>query len=252
MVQTVLITGASSGFGEASARKFASADYRLVLTARRFERLQKIANDIPAICPVHIARLDVTDASAVSHFTESLPENFRSIDILINNAGLALGLNPAHEASLEDWETMIDTNIKGLMRVTHHILPGMVKRNHGHIINIASVAGSWPYPSGNAYGASKAFVQQFSSNLRCDLLGKKIRVTNIDPGLAETEFSNVRLQDDTKADAVYAGTQPLSATDIADIIFWVTSVPPHVNINTLEVMPVCQAWSGFAVNRDMC
>ncbi|MEE9343336.1 MAG: SDR family oxidoreductase [Gammaproteobacteria bacterium] len=252
MTETVLITGASSGFGEACAKKFAQPGYQLLLTARRLDRLENLAAELRGKCPVQVAKLDVTEAGSIASFSNTLPADFKAVDILINNAGLALGLEPAQEAFLDDWETMIDTNIKGLIRMTRSVLPGMVERNHGHIINIASVAGSWPYPGGNAYGASKAFVQQFSRNLRCDLLGKHIRVTNIDPGMAETEFSNVRMKGDTeKADKVYENTQPLSATDIADIIYWVTTVPAHVNINTLEVMPVCQAWSAFAIDRKM-
>jgi NADP-dependent 3-hydroxy acid dehydrogenase YdfG len=252
MKKHVLITGASSGFGEACARRFSAAGDDLVLCARRMERLQALSEELSSQSDVVIQTLDVTDPQAVDGFLEALPEASRDIDVLINNAGLALGLQPAHEADLEDWQIMVDTNIKGLMHMTRLILPGMVARRKGHIINIGSVAGSWPYPGGNAYGATKAFVQQFSRGLKADLVGTPLRVTNIEPGLAETEFSLVRMKGDAKQAAdVYQGIQPLTAEDIAEIIYWVTALPPHVNINALEVMPVCQAWSPFAVDRTL-
>ncbi|MET0028483.1 MAG: SDR family oxidoreductase [Candidatus Thiodiazotropha sp.] len=252
MKKCVLITGASSGFGEACARRFAAEGHDLVLCARRTERLESLAASLQTAGSVVYRTLDVTQSEQVDRFLDELPESHREIDVLVNNAGLALGLEPAYEADLEDWETMVDTNIKGLIRMTRRILPGMVERRRGQIVNIGSVAGNWPYPGGNAYGATKAFVQQFSRNLRSDLLGTPIRVTNIEPGLAETEFSLVRLKGDAgKASSVYENTQPLSAEDIAEIIFWVTALPAHVNINTLEVMPVCQAWAPFAVDRTL-
>jgi NADP-dependent 3-hydroxy acid dehydrogenase YdfG len=252
MNRTILITGASSGFGEACARTFATPGNRLILAARSLDKLETLATQLTHADAVHSIKLDVTDAGVIHQVLSKLPEPFRKTDILINNAGLALGLEPAHQACLEDWETMIDTNIKGLVRMTRAILPGMVDRNRGHIINIGSVAASWPYPGSNTYGATKAFVQQFSRSLRSDVLGKHIRVTNIEPGLADTNFSTVRMKGDkNKADQVYAGTQPLTAKDIAEIILWVTSVPAHVNINSLEVMPTCQAWGPLMVNRDM-
>jgi NADP-dependent 3-hydroxy acid dehydrogenase YdfG len=252
MKKRVLITGASSGFGEACARRFAEAGDDLVLCARRLDRLQALSDQLSSQTEVVIQTLDVTDPQAVDGFLEALPEASREIDVLINNAGLALGLQPAHQADLKDWQTMVDTNIKGLMHMTRLILPGMVERRRGHIINIGSVAGSWPYPGGNAYGASKAFVQQFSRGLKADLVGTPLRVTNIEPGLAETEFSLVRMKGDAQQAAdVYQGTQPLTGEDIAEIIYWVTALPPHVNINALEVMPVCQAWSPFAVDRTL-
>lgn len=251
MPKTILITGASSGFGAACAEKFAEHGCQLVLLARRVERLQALQEKLKATCAVHISELDVTDAQAVSAVLDDLPADFKNVDVLINNAGLALGLEAAQQASMDDWQTMVNTNILGLLRVTHHLLPGMVARGCGHIINIGSTAGSWPYPGGNVYGATKSFVQTFSRNLRADLLGTAIRVTNIDPGLAETEFSQVRFKNDVqRAVDVYQDTQPLRATDIADIIHWVTAVPPHVNINALEVMPVCQAWGPLAVDRS--
>ncbi|MBV2090552.1 MAG: SDR family oxidoreductase [Candidatus Thiodiazotropha sp. (ex Ctena orbiculata)] len=252
MKKCVLITGASSGFGEACARRFSEAGDDLVLCARRMDRLQALSDELSDKSDVVIQTLDVTDPQAVEGFLEALPEASREIDVLVNNAGLALGLQPAHQADLQDWQTMVDTNIKGLMHMTRLILPGMVQRRRGHIINIGSVAGSWPYPGGNAYGATKAFVQQFSRGLKADLVGTPLRVTNIEPGLAETEFSLVRLKGDAQQAAdVYQGTQPLTGADIAEIVYWVTALPPHVNINALEVMPVCQAWSPFAVDRTL-
>lgn len=252
MSKIALITGASSGFGKACARAFAAAGYALILVARSEEKLQQLAAELRPSTTVHVACADMMDAVAVKALVQNLPEPFRAVDVLINNAGLALGVAPAYDADLNDWETMVDTNIKGLMRITHHLLPGMVERNRGHIINMGSVAGSWPYPGGNVYGGTKAFVQQFSRNLRAELLGKQIRVTNLEPGMAETQFSIVRMKGNTeKASQVYENTQPLTAGDIADIALWVASLPPHVNINTLEVMPTCQAWNPFAVSRDM-
>ncbi|MFO7752379.1 MAG: SDR family NAD(P)-dependent oxidoreductase, partial [Desulfobacteraceae bacterium] len=172
------------------------------------------------------------------------------VDVLVNNAGLALGLEPAHRADLSDWEEMVDTNIKGLMYCTRALLPSMAKKGSGHIVNIGSIAGTYPYPGGNAYGASKAFVKQFSRNLRADLAGTGIKVTNIEPGLAETEFSIVRFKGDRdKAAKVYENTEPLVAEDIAQTVFWVVSTPSRVNINSVEIMPVCQAWGPLSVTR---
>jgi len=252
MIRTVLITGASSGFGEACARKFAASGDALVLLARRTERLQLLASELTSASRVHTVSIDITDGSALENTLSELPDWCQSPDILINNAGLALGLESAHQADMQDWSTMINTNITALVHMTRLLLPGMVERNRGHIINIGSTAGSWPYPGGNVYGATKAFVQQFSRELRADLLGKHIKVSNIEPGMAETEFSLVRFKhDQSKADNVYDSAQPLTAADIADIIHWVCSVPPHVNINALEVMPLCQAWGPLKVDRSM-
>ena len=251
MSQTIFITGASAGFGAACARIFAVPGNRLVLTARRIEPLIKLQEELSGSCEVHIIPLDVTDREAVQGAIESLPERLREIDLLINNAGLALGLEPAHKTDLDDWEIMVDTNIKGLMYCTRLVLPGMVARNRGHIVNISSIAGSWPYPGGNVYGGTKAFVTQFSRNLRCDLFGTKVRVTCIQPGMAETEFSQVRFKGDAeKAAGVYQGTEPLTAADIAETVFWAVSRPAHVNINTLEVMSVDQAWGPLMVHRS--
>ncbi len=252
MAKVVMITGASSGFGEAAARKFAQEGFRVILAARRLDKLQTLAKELGKITEVYAAILDVTQADSVEQFFASLPESFKAIDVLVNSAGLALGMAPAHEVDFSDWDTMIDTNIKGVLRVTRAVLPSMVASDSGHIINIGSTAGNWPYPGGNTYGATKAFVQNFSRALRADLLGKHIRVTNIEPGMAETNFSNVRFKgDDEKADKVYAGTKPLTAGDIAEIIYWVNAMPAHVNVNTLEVMPTCQAWSALSINREM-
>jgi 3-hydroxy acid dehydrogenase/malonic semialdehyde reductase len=249
MKKTVLITGASAGFGEACARKYRGSNNRLILAARRLDRLEALQQEmVDTEC--HLVQLDVRDRKGVAAAFTGLPEPFREIDILINNAGLALGLEPAQEADLDKWDTMVETNIQGLMYCTRQILPGMVERRQGHIVNIGSVAGSTPYPGGNVYGATKAFVKQFSRNLRADLLGTPIRVTNIEPGMAETEFSVVRFNGDAqRAAEVYQGTRPLTGEDIAEIIYWVTSLPPHININSLEVMPVCQAWGPFAIHR---
>ena len=252
MSQIVFITGASSGFGEACARRFSQSGRPLLLAARSLDKLKRLAGELKERDLVHVAKLDVTDPASINRFFSELPEEFSQIHTLINNAGLALGTAPAYEANLKDWETMIDTNVKGVVRITRHVLPGMVQRNSGHIINIGSIAGSWPYPGGNVYCATKSFVQQFSRTLRADLLGKQIRVSNIDPGMAETNFSRVRMNgDEEKAGNVYRGTKPLCAEDIAEIIHWVTSVPSHVNINSMEVMPVCQGWGPLAINREM-
>ncbi|MFO7787940.1 MAG: SDR family NAD(P)-dependent oxidoreductase [Halospina sp.] len=252
MTQRILITGASSGFGAACARRFARSGAELILLARRADRLQALREELEPSVPVHVIAADVRDIDTFQRQFEALPDTARGIDVLVNNAGLALGLEPAHAARLDEWETMIETNITALVRMTRLILPDMVERNRGHVVNIGSTAGNWPYPGGNVYGATKAFVQHFSRELRADLLGSAVRVSNIEPGLSETEFSQVRFrQDGEKADAVYKGTRPLAADDIADIVHWVCSVPPHVNINAVEVMPVCQAWGPLAIHRGM-
>ena len=251
MPQTIFITGASAGFGAAMARRFAASlpGCRLILAGRRIERVQVLAAELGAnALPL---ALDVCDRAAVIAAITNLPADFAAVDLLINNAGLALGLEPAQRASLDDWQQMIDTNVTGLVNVTHALLPGMVARARGHIVNIGSTAGEWPYPGGNVYGATKAFVHQFSLNLRADLLGTPIRVSNIEPGLCGgTEFSNVRFHgDDTKAAKVYENTVPLTAEDVAETVYWVTTLPAHVNINTLQLMPVCQANGPLAVHR---
>lgn len=249
MRKTAFITGATSGFGRACAEIFAEKGWDLVLSGRREKRLQELQERFTGVA-VHTAVCDVRRRAQVEAMVAGLPDTHADIDLLVNNAGLALGMKPAQEADINDWETMVDTNIKGLMYVTRALLPAMVKRGQGHIVNMGSVAGSWPYPGGNAYGASKAFVEQFSNNLRADLHGTGIRVSNIEPGLAESEFSVVRFHGDRKkADSVYEGTEPLTPGDIAEIVWWLVDRPSHVNINRLEVMPVCQSWGPFAIDR---
>lgn len=245
----VFITGATSGFGAAAARKFAADGARLILTGRRGERLEALKKELKV--PVHTIVLDVRDRAAVEQAVAGLPREFAAIDILVNNAGLALGIEPAPQANLDDWEQMVDTNVKGLMYVARAMLPGMVARKRGHIINLGSVAGRYPYPGGNVYGGTKAFVEQFSLALRSDVQGANVRVTTIEPGMCETEFSLVRFAGDAaKAAKVYEGMKPLSADDVANCIHWAASLPDHVNINVLEVMPVQQAFAGFAVHRE--
>ena len=245
MARTILITGATSGFGAACARRFAHSDWHLILVGRREDRLQQLATELAAAVTATIT-LDVRDQRAVESALGDL-----DVDVLVNNAGLALGLEPAWEVDLDDWETMVDTNVKGVMYCTRAVLPGMVVRNRGHIINIGSTAGRWPYPGGNVYGATKAFVEQLSRNLRADLLGTRVRVTHLAPGMAQTEFSNVRFKGDgARADQVYAGAEPLYAEDIAEIVFFVVNLPWHVNVNALEVMSIHQAWGHLAVHRQ--
>ena len=249
-MKTILITGATSGFGLACSRRFATEGWRLIITGRRGERLQALVDEFPDT-PIHQVSLDIRDREQIESMIFELPDQFKKIDVLLNNAGLALGITPAQESSLEDWETMIETNIKGLCILTRTILPDMIARNSGHIINMGSVAGNYAYPGANVYGASKAFVKQFSKNLLADLVQTKIRVTNIEPGLCQTEFSIVRMHGDKqKADAVYQGTEPVTGEDIAEIVHWVTAVPAHVNINTVEVMPVCQSCGPFVIHRN--
>lgn len=245
----VFVTGASAGFGAAIARSFVKGGHRVVATARRKDRLDALAAELgDALLALE---LDVRDADAVAAVPGVLPDGFAEVDVLVNNAGLALGLEPAHKASLEDWHTMIDTNCTGLVQVTRALLPGMVERRRGHVINIGSTAGNWPYAGGNVYGASKAFVRQFSLNLRTDLHGTGVRVSNIEPGLCGgTEFSNVRFHgDDARAASVYANVQPLSAEDIAESVHWIATLPAHVNVNEIELMPVAQSFGGLVVQR---
>ena len=245
-----LITGATSGFGEAFARRVLGAGGKVIATGRREERLKAFADEMKTD-RLHTHALDLRDGEGIKAMVAGLPADFEAVDILFNNAGLALGLGKAHEVDLGDWEAMIETNVLALARVTRAVLPGMVARNRGDVLNMASVAASYPYPGGNVYGASKAFVRQFSLNLRSDLLGTKVRVTSIEPGMCETEFSVVRFKGDAEAAAkVYQGMKPLSADDIALTLESVVRLPAHINVNSLEVMPVQQAFGGFAVSRD--
>jgi len=246
----LLVTGATAGFGAAIARRFAQDGARIIAAGRRADRLEALAQELGAgqVLPL---TLDVRDSAAIQAAIAGLPADWAEIDLLVNNAGLALGLEPAQRASLTDWETMIDTNAKGLVAMTHAVLPGMVARNRGHIVNIGSTAGEWPYPGGNVYGATKAFVRQFSLNLRADLHGTAVRVTDIEPGLVGgTEFSTIRFGGDAgRAASVYEGTEALTPEDIADAVHWVASRPARVNVNTLQVMPVCQSFGPLRVHR---
>jgi len=246
MSKTILITGATAGFGLASARLFVSQGWNVIGTGRRAERLDALHQEFgDAFTPL---ALDMRDREAVTEKLGALSD----IDVLLNNAGGALGLEPAYECDLDDWDTMVDTNIKGLLYATHAVLPGMVARNSGHIIMLGSIAGNYPYAGGNVYCGTKAFVKQFSLSLRADLLGKNIRVSNIEPGLAESEFSVVRFKgDEARAAGVYEGTQPITPEDIASTVWWLVNCPAHININRVEIMPVCQSPSGAIVKKGM-
>lgn len=246
----VFVTGATAGFGQATARRFAKDGAKVVGTGRRKERLEELKKELGRdFLPL---RFDVGVRKQVEEAIASLPREFAEVDVLVNNAGGALGLDPAQKAELDDWEQMIDANIKGVLYCTRLLLPGMVERNRGHIINLGSTAAEFPYPGGNVYGGTKAFVHQFSYNLRCDLLGTAVRVTDIQPGLCKTEFSEVRFKGDKqRADALYEGTAPLNADDIADAIHWVATRPPHVNVNVMQLMPVCQAFAPLAVKKNV-
>jgi 3-hydroxy acid dehydrogenase / malonic semialdehyde reductase len=248
--RVAFVTGASSGFGAAIARRYARAGVRVVATARRQDRLAALVDEFSDDL-IFSSGLDVRDRDAIEQLVASLPGEFAEIDVLVNNAGLALGLEPAQEADLDNWEQMIETNCTGLVYVTRAVLPGMVARRRGHVVNIGSIAATYPYPGGNVYGATKAFVHQFSLNLRSDLHGTGVRVTSVEPGLVGgTEFSQVRFGGDReRAASVYAGTEPLTAEDIAAAIEWATSQPAHVNVNVIELMPVSQSFAPFQVDR---
>ena len=246
----IVVTGATAGFGESITRRFIAAGHKVIATGRRQQRLTALQQELgDAFYPLV---LDVRDRDAVTRAFTELPQPWSEIDILVNNAGLALGMEPAQQASLDDWEDMIDTNNKGLVYMTRAVLPGMIARNRGHIINMGSTAGSWPYAGGNVYGATKAFVRQFSLNLRTDLHGTALRVTNIEPGLVGgTEFSSVRFKGDSdKAAGVYQDTQALTPEDVTEAVWWVATLPAHVNINTLEMMPVSQTLAGLQVCKS--
>jgi 3-hydroxy acid dehydrogenase / malonic semialdehyde reductase len=250
MALTIFVTGATAGFGAAMARRFVREGHRVIAAARRIDRLQALHTELGAV--VLPVALDVTDAAAVAALPGSLPPEWQEVDVLINNAGLALGLDPAHRANIADWDRMVAVNVSGMMHMTRALLPGMVERNRGHVINISSTAATYPYPGGHVYGASKAFVTQFSLNLRADLVGLSVRVTDLEPGLVGgTEFSVNRFGGDTaRAGAVYAGTEPLTADDIAEAASWVVGLPPHMNINRMEIMPTCQAPGPLAIKRQ--
>ena len=246
----VLITGASAGFGKALAERLVANGHRVIGCARRLDKLNALAETLgEAFLPVV---MDVSDTASIPHIIADLPDGFKQIDVLVNNAGLALGTEPAHKASLNDWMRMTDTNIKGLMALSHAVLPAMVARDNGYIINVGSIAGSWPYFGGNVYGATKAFVKQFSLNLRAHLIGTQVRVTNLEPGnVAGTEFSNVRYHgDDDKAAKVYDGFKTMTGEDIGDILLWLIESPAHINVNRLEVMPVAQTYNGLTIAKQ--
>jgi 3-hydroxy acid dehydrogenase/malonic semialdehyde reductase len=245
----VLITGASAGFGKALAERLVANGHNVIGCARRIDKLNALADTLgEAFLPVV---MDVSDTASIPQIIADLPDSFKQIDVLVNNAGLALGAGPAQESNLDDWMRMTDTNIKGLMALTHAVLPAMVARDSGYIINVGSIAGSWPYFGGNVYGATKAFVKQFSLNLRADLIGTQVRVTNLEPGnVAGTEFSNVRYHgDDDKAAKVYDGFKTMTGEDIGDILLWLIESPAHINVNRLEVMPVAQTYNGLTIAK---
>ncbi|RPD90145.1 SDR family oxidoreductase [Neisseria weixii] len=246
----ILITGASAGFGEAMCRSFVAAGYHVIGAARRLDKLQALADELGG--QFYALEMDVSKTESIRNALDSLPENFSEIDCLINNAGLALGLDNADKADFGDWETMIQTNIVGLTFLTRQVLPQMVERNQGYIMNLGSIAGTYPYPGGNVYGATKAFVRQFSLNLRADLAGKNIRVTNIEPGLCgDTEFSNVRFKgDDERAADLYKNVQFIRPQDIADTALWLYQRPAHMNVNAIEIMPVAQTFNPLKVTKD--
>jgi serine 3-dehydrogenase (NADP+) len=248
MSGTILITGATAGFGAATARRFAKEGWRVVGTGRRADRLEKLAGELGA--SFHGAVFDITDEAAMTEALAALPEGFRDIDVLVNNAGLALGTAPAPHSRLSDWKTMIATNVTGLVTITQALLPKLIERR-GTIVNIASVAAHYPYSGGNVYGGTKAFLRQFSLGLRSDLHGKGVRVTSIEPGLCESEFTLVRNGGNQEAyDKLYAGAHPIQPEDIANTIHWIATLPPHININSLEIMPVSQSWAGFQIHRE--
>jgi len=249
MNKTALITGATSGFGAASAQRFLAAGWQVIATGRRNERLQTLANDADARARLHTATFDIRDSDAMHAALAAVPDAFRGIDVLVNNAGLALGTAPAQAAQPAQWRQMIDTNITALVTLTHALLPVLIERR-GVIINVSSIAAKYPYPGGNVYGGTKAFVSQFSMGLRSDLHGTGVRVSAIEPGMAETEFSLVRTGGNQAAsDALYQGAQPMTAADIAEQIFHIATLPAHLNINHLEIMPVSQSLAGFQVYR---
>lgn len=250
MSKIALITGATAGFGAAIARRFVADGWRIIVTGRRADRLKALAEELGGAAVVHSLVFDIRDEAATRAALESLPADFRDIDVLVNNAGLALGTGPIHASDLDQWKTMIDTNITGLVTITRLLIDTLIARR-GLIVNLASVAANWPYPGGNVYGGTKAFVQQFSLGLRSDLSSKGVRVTSIEPGMSESEFTLVRTGGDQEAyDRLYKGANPLQPEDIAETVAWVAGLPAHVNINSLEIMPVSQSWAPFQVHRE--
>lgn len=248
MSKTALITGATSGFGAAAVRRFAAAGWKVIATGRRAERLAPLAAEFGSEA-VHTAAFDIRDGDALNAAIDALPADFAGIDLLVNNAGLALGTAPAQQADLAQWRQMIDTNVTALVTLTRRLLPTLIARK-GAVINISSVAATYPYTGGNVYGGTKAFVKQFSLGLRSDLHGTGVRVTSIEPGMAQTEFTLVRTGGDQAAsDALYGGAHPMTSEDIAEQIFYVATLPAHLNINRLEIMPVTQSFAGFQVAR---
>jgi serine 3-dehydrogenase (NADP+) len=249
MTKTAMITGATSGFGASAARRFAKGGWRVIATGRRADRLKVLADELGRD-KLHAAAFDMRKPAEIDKALSSLPADFANVDLLINNAGLALGTAPAQKASLDQWNQMIETNITGLATITHKLLPRLVERK-GAIINISSVAATYPYPGGNVYGGTKAFVAQFSLGLRSDLHGTGVRVTSIEPGMAETEFTLVRTSGNQEAsDKLYKGAHPMTGDDVAETLFWIANLPPHLNINRIELMPVNQSFSPFQVHRD--
>ena len=246
-MKTALITGATAGIGAAAARRFVAGGWRVVATGRRQDRLDALATELGDA--VHPLAFDMRDEAAREAAIAGLPDAFAGVDLLVNNAGLALGTAPAQSAELSDWLTMIDTNIVSVVALTHRLLPKLIERR-GAVVNLSSVAATYPYTGGNVYGATKAFIRQLSLNLRSDLHGTGVRVTSIEPGMVETEFTAVRTGSQEASDKLYAGADPMTAADIADTIWWVATLPGHLNINTLELMPVSQSFAGFQVARS--
>ncbi len=247
MTRTAFVTGATAGIGEATVRTLVASGWRCVATGRRAERLEALVTELGAD-KVHPAAFDVRDEAAMDAAIAALPGDFAQIDLLVNNAGLAQGLTPAQEADLANWQTMIDTNVTAMVRLTRKLLPGLIARK-GAIITLGSVAGSYIYPNGNVYAGSKAFANHFTLALRADLHGTGVRVTSIEPGMVETEFTLVRTGSQEASDDLYRGTDPMTGQDIADTILWIAELPPHLNINRLELMPVNQDFAGFRVAR---
>lgn len=248
MQKTIFISGVTAGFGAATARRFIAEGWRVVGTGRRAERLAELSGELGP--DFHPARFDVRDEAAMLAAIEALPEHFAALDVLVNNAGMALGTAPVPQTKLEDWKTTIETNVTAFVTLTHHLIPCLIARK-GHVVNLSSIAATWPYPGGNVYGGTKAFVRQFSLGLRADLHGTGVRVTSIEPGLCESEFTLVRTGGSQEAyDALYKGAHAIQPEDIAETIHWVASQPPHVNVNAIEIMPVSQSWAPLRVHRD--